>query len=68
MWSSASAGAGIKKSNTPSQGPNLASMAKEKASAGIWGATVGGATGQQKGGPGAQGGRGGGGGLDDLLG
>lgn len=39
LWSSASAGAGIQKSNsTAKQGPNLASMAKEKASAGIWGA------------------------------
>ena len=68
LWSSASAGAGIKKSSTPNQGPNLASMAKEKASAGIWGATAGGATGQQKGAPGAQVGRSGGGGFDDLLG
>ncbi|KAJ5582523.1 Golgi to endosome transport protein (Ent3) [Penicillium sp. DV-2018c] len=39
LWSTASASAGIQKSNTGSQkGPNLASMAKEKASAGIWGA------------------------------
>ena len=35
LWSSASAN--IKKSSSPTpQGPNLASMAKEKASAGIW--------------------------------
>lgn len=67
LWSTASAGAGIKKTGTPgSQGPNLASMAKEKASAGIWGAAAQ---------PVGQGGRsmqGGGqnvgGGLDDLLG
>lgn len=39
LWSSASATAGISKSNTAAnKGPNLASMAKEKASAGIWGA------------------------------
>ena len=39
LWSSASAKAGVQKSNsTASKGPNLASMAKEKASAGIWGA------------------------------
>ncbi|XHG06648.1 hypothetical protein AWENTII_009838 [Aspergillus wentii] len=39
LWSSASASAGIQKSNSnASKGPNLASMAKEKASAGIWGA------------------------------
>lgn len=41
LWSTASAGAGIKKTNTPTnQGPNLASLAKEKATAGIWGATT----------------------------
>ncbi|KAJ6106346.1 ENTH domain-containing protein [Penicillium capsulatum] len=39
LWSSASASAGITKSNAnANKGPNLASMAKEKASAGIWGA------------------------------
>ncbi|KAI9841399.1 MAG: Epsin-3, clathrin recruitment and traffic between the Golgi and endosome [Sclerophora amabilis] len=37
LWSNASVG--IKKTGTPTQGPNLASMAKQKASAGIWGAT-----------------------------
>ncbi|KAJ9400785.1 hypothetical protein DTO282F9_2353 [Paecilomyces variotii] len=38
LWSAASASAGIQK-NSPSQnkGPNLASLSKEKASAGIWG-------------------------------
>ncbi|KAI9672351.1 MAG: Epsin-3, clathrin recruitment and traffic between the Golgi and endosome [Caeruleum heppii] len=39
IWSTASVG--VKKSNASGQsGPNLASMAKEKASAGIWGATT----------------------------
>ncbi|KZF24410.1 ENTH-domain-containing protein [Xylona heveae TC161] len=43
LWSSASAG--IKKPSTSGQqGPNLASMAKEKASAGIWGASPAGST------------------------
>lgn len=39
LWSTASATAGIKKVGAAStnQGPNLASMAKEKATAGIWG-------------------------------
>lgn len=38
LWSTASASAGIQKTNTGSnKGPNLNSMAKEKASAGIWG-------------------------------
>lgn len=38
LWSAASAGAGIQKSSpNASKGPNLASMAKEKSSAGIWG-------------------------------
>lgn len=72
LWSTASASAGIKKPANPSgsQGPNLASMAKEKASAGIWGATQpvrsGGTTGV---GQTTSGGKSGsGGGLDDLLG
>lgn len=38
LWSSASAG--IKKTSTPSSGPALGQLAKEKASAGIWGATT----------------------------
>ncbi|KAL2795628.1 hypothetical protein BJX66DRAFT_165869 [Aspergillus keveii] len=39
LWSTASASAGLQKSSSnASEGPNLASMAKEKASAGIWGA------------------------------
>jgi epsin len=68
LWSSASAGAGIKK-NTQSHGPNLASLAKEKAEKGIWGADApksagaGNAQSQQMGGQ-----QGAGGGLDDLLG
>ncbi|KAI9814694.1 MAG: Epsin-3, clathrin recruitment and traffic between the Golgi and endosome [Thelocarpon impressellum] len=76
IWSSASAG--IKKTGTPNQqGPNLASMAKEKASAGIWGAapstssSSGTLQGQMK--PSAPSATAGGqqkvgGGLDDLLG
>lgn len=36
LWSNASASAGIQKNST-NKGPNLASMAKEKSSAGIWG-------------------------------
>ncbi|MCJ1223862.1 Epsin-3, clathrin recruitment and traffic between the Golgi and endosome [Toensbergia leucococca] len=72
LWSTASAGAGIKKTSTPSnQGPNLASMAKDKTSASIWGASASSPslgtgqaqvqrpTGQMQGN---------GGGLDDLLG
>jgi epsin len=35
LWTQASAG--IKKANTPTQGPALGQLAKEKASAGIWG-------------------------------
>ncbi|PGH05509.1 hypothetical protein AJ80_08330 [Polytolypa hystricis UAMH7299] len=39
LWSSASANAGIQTTSaTQHKGPNLSSMAKEKASAGIWGA------------------------------
>ena len=39
LWSTASAGAGIKKTSRPAKsGPNLASMQREKAAAGIWGA------------------------------
>lgn len=39
LWSSASAGAGIKKSSTPaSAGPGLAAIQREKASTQIWGA------------------------------
>ena len=73
LWSSTSAGAGIKKTPTPgASGPKLADMQKQKAAAGIWGApaasssTPGGSmqslpqsNGQKSGGGGA---------LDDLLG
>lgn len=67
LWSSASSGAGIKKSTTTT-GPNLASMAKEKTQAGIWGANaaVGSAKPAQQQQRPPQGGSGGG--LDDLLG
>jgi epsin len=37
LWNTASAG--IKKTSTPTSGPALGQLAKEKASAGIWGAT-----------------------------
>ncbi|KAI4286387.1 MAG: hypothetical protein L6R35_004363 [Caloplaca aegaea] len=67
LWSTASTSAGIKKTNAPGTAvPNLASMAKEKASQGIWGAHATPASPQQ-----AQTQRYGeqkaGGGLDDLL-
>lgn len=41
LWSTASATAGIKSTTTPSvnRGPNLASLAKEKAAVGMWGAS-----------------------------
>lgn len=68
LWSTASASAGIKKTTTPSTGPALGQLAKEKASAGIWGAgssTSSSPYQQQK--P-AQGQQKLGGGLDDLLG
>ncbi|KAL3474689.1 hypothetical protein BJX99DRAFT_173325 [Aspergillus californicus] len=65
LWSTASAGAGItKSSSTASKGPNLASMAKEKASAGIWGAPAASPQPQQY----QQGAKTGSSGLDDLLG
>ncbi|KAL1980448.1 hypothetical protein VTN96DRAFT_4137 [Rasamsonia emersonii] len=38
LWSAASASAGIQKTTNTNKGPNLASMAKEKSSASIWGA------------------------------
>ncbi|KAI9802256.1 MAG: hypothetical protein M1825_002977 [Sarcosagium campestre] len=73
IWSTASAG--IKKTGTPnSQGPNLASMAKEKASAGIWGAPAASSQPQQlasatpAASSSSSGGQKIGGGLDDLLG
>lgn len=72
LWSTASANAGIKSTTqTQNKGPNLASMAKEKASAGIWGApssssspqTLSGTSNSQQ-----QKKLGGGSALDDLLG
>ena len=36
LWASASGG--VKKANTPTAGPALGQLAKEKSSAGIWGA------------------------------
>ena len=66
IWSSASAG--IKKTGTPTSGPALGQLAKEKASAGIWGASSStSSTPYQQQMP-AQGQQKLGGGLDDLLG
>jgi epsin len=66
LWSSASVG--IKKTSTPSNGPALGQLAKEKASAGIWGtSTSTSSTPYQQQKP-AQGQQKLGGGLDDLLG
>jgi epsin len=67
LWSTASAG--IKKTGTPTQGgQNLASLAKQKASAGIWGAAPSSAQQQQQRPNPQSGGQKIGGGLDDLLG
>ncbi|EON95959.1 putative golgi to endosome transport protein [Phaeoacremonium minimum UCRPA7] len=63
LWASASGG--IKKTSTPTAGPALGQLAKEKSSAGIWGAPAAGSATK----PGnAQGGLTGSNGLDDLLG
>jgi len=63
LWSTASAG--IKKTSTPTTGgPALGQLAKEKASAGIWGASSSTPAQQRP----AQGQQKLGGGLDDLLG
>lgn len=64
LWSTASAG--IKKTSTPTSGPALGQLAKEKASAGIWGASSSTSSTpyQQKPVQGQKLG----GGLDDLLG
>lgn len=67
LWSSASAG--IKKTSTPTSGPALGQLAKEKASAGIWGASSSTSStpmAQQQRPP--QGQQKLGGGFDDLLG
>ena len=81
LWSSASVTAGIQnRAGTPSKGPDLASLAKAKSSAGIWGAaastpaprpgamapTPNAATGQNR--PGGAATPSLGNGLDDLLG
>lgn len=63
LWQTASAG--VKKTATPTQGPALGQLAKEKASAGIWGA---GAPAQPQGGASQQPPKTGSSGLDDLLG
>lgn len=64
LWSTASSTAGIKKTSTPSNaGPKLADLAKQKTSAGIWGAS---APAQAPSGQ-SQGGQRMGGGLDDLI-
>lgn len=64
LWSTASVG--IKKTSTPAQGPALGQLAKEKASAGIWGAAAPQTTQQQYQVPPGQ--QKTGGALDDLLG
>lgn len=67
LWSAASANAGIKKPSTPgNSGPNLASMQKQKAAAGIWGAPAANSTAPMQ--PMQNNGQKGGGALDDLLG
>ena len=74
LWSTASASAGIKSTSTPGlAGPKLADMAKEKASAGIWGANAPSSSNAQAHTPRPMGqvqggGQRPGGGLDDLLG
>jgi len=66
LWSSASAG--IKKTSTPTSGLALGQLAKEKASAGIWGATSSSSAPLQQQQKPAQGHAQLGNGLDDLLG
>ena len=67
LWSTASASAGIKKAPTPgSSGPNLASMQKQKAAAGIWGAPAASSTAPIQ--PMQSNGQKNGGAMDDLLG
>ncbi|KAL6714031.1 Epsin-3, clathrin recruitment and traffic between the Golgi and endosome [Lecanora helva] len=72
LWSSTSAGAGIKKTPTPSSGgPKLADMQKQKAAAGIWGAPAASSAAapmQQSTQSNGQKSGGGGGAFDDLLG
>ncbi|KAM5355323.1 hypothetical protein ACJ41O_001969 [Fusarium nematophilum] len=61
LWGKASAN--IKKTGTPTAGPTMGQLAKEKSSAGIWGAPSGG-SGQASGGAPKTGGSA----MDDLLG
>ncbi|KAG8533756.1 uncharacterized protein KY384_001497 [Bacidia gigantensis] len=72
LWSTASSTAGIKKSSTgiAAQGPNLASMQREKASQGLWGHSASGKTVALPStmGPGTGSSAKSGGALDDLLG
>ncbi|KAL8953961.1 MAG: hypothetical protein Q9222_000248 [Ikaeria aurantiellina] len=74
LWSTASSSAGIKKTDTlgGNKGPNLATMAKEKTSQGIWGPSANTAAATPAAGvaPQSNGGQHQkvGGGLDDLLG
>ncbi len=71
LWSTASAGAGIKKSSTPnSAGPGLAAIQREKASTQIWGAPAASSQAAMPTAPMQSNGQraGGGGALDDLLG
>jgi epsin len=67
LWSTTSANAGIKKAPTPgSGGPNLASMQKQKAAAGIWGAPAASSAAPMQ--PMQSNGQKSGGAMDDLLG
>ncbi|KAJ9150307.1 ENTH-domain-containing protein [Pleurostoma richardsiae] len=67
LWASASGG--TKKSTAPVSGPALGQLAKEKSSAGIWGATAAGSsTRPVQSNPSQSGSTTTGGGLDDLLG
>ncbi|KXH56340.1 epsin-3, partial [Colletotrichum nymphaeae SA-01] len=62
LWSQASSG--VKKTSTPTAGPALGQLAKEKSSAGIWGAPAAASTPK----PAGNSSSGGNHGLDDLLG
>ena len=71
LWSSTSAGAGIKKTPTPGTGgPKLADMQKQKAAAGIWGALAASSAASPMQQPAQSNGQKtvGGGAFDDLLG
>ncbi|KAF9872437.1 hypothetical protein CkaCkLH20_09934 [Colletotrichum karsti] len=63
LWSQASVG--VKKTNTPTAGPAMGQLAKEKSSAGIWGAPAAASPAPK---PAAGSSSGGNHGLDDLLG